>query len=209
MNPIKRIQPTRLAAAAAWAAVLLLAACASPPAERFYTLNAPPPVTPLGQGWQAPAAYSVALGPVSVPELVDRPQLVVRTSAHQVAVLEQQRWAESLKSAIPRVLAADLSGQLGGVAVATRGDGAGQNAKYRVAVDIVQFDSELNQAVTLDAVWSLRTPEGAPLQGGKAHLREATQAGGYDALVAAHERALVRLSAEIAQAVRAVEQVKP
>lgn len=182
----------------------LLAACGSVPVERFYTLNAPPP----GQG-AAPAAYSVVLGPVELPDMVDRPQLVVRTSANRVAVLEHQRWAESLKTAIPRVVAANLGAQLGGVTVAVRGDAAGRQARYRVAVHITQLDSEVDHAVTLDATWSLRGQEGTALRTGTTHVREATQGPGYDALVAAHERALVRLSADLAQGIQSVERAKP
>jgi uncharacterized lipoprotein YmbA len=187
------------------AAVGLLAACGSTPTERFYTLNAPL----TGQHANTPAAYSVALGAVELPEMVDRPQLVVRTSANRIAVLEQQRWAESLKSAIPRVLAASLGAQLGGIPVAVRGDAAARNAKYRISVNIVQLESELDRAVTLDATWSIRSASGTVLPSGKLHVREATQGSGFEALVAAHERALVRLSADLALGIQSAERAKP
>ena len=187
------------------AAVGVLAACGSTPKERFYTLNAPAPVQ---QPKTAPA-YLVALGAVELPESVDRPQLVVRTSSNRIAVLEQQRWAESLKSAIPRVLAASLGAQLGGVPVAVRGDAAARNAKYRISVNIQQLESELDRAVTLDATWSIRSALGTVLPNGKLHVREATQGSGYEALVAAHERALVRLSAELALGIQSAERAKP
>lgn len=191
------------------AAVGLLAACGSTPTERFYTLNAPlmeqHPNTPAN----TPAAYSVALGAVELPEMVDRPQLVVRTSANRIAVLEHQRWAESLKSAIPRVLAASLGAQLGGIPVAVRGDAAARQPKYRIAVNIVQLESELDRAVTLDATWSIRSTSGAVFPSGKLQVREATQGSGYEALVAAHERALVRLSTELALGIQSAERAKP
>lgn len=187
------------------AAVGLLAACGSTPTERFYTLNAPL----MEQHPNTPAAYSVALGTVKLPEMVDRPQLVVRTSANRVAVLEHQRWAESLKSAIPRVLAASLGAQLGGIPVAVRGDAAARQPKYRIAVNIVQLESELDRAVTLDATWSIRSASGTVLPSGKLHVREATQGSGYEALVAAHERVLVRLSADLAQGIQSAERAKP
>ena len=187
------------------AAVGLLAACGSTPTERFYTLNAP--LTALHSN--TPAAYSVTLGAVELPEMVDRPQLVVRTSSNRIAVLEQQRWAESLKSAIPRVLAASLGARLGGVPDAVRGDATARNAKYRISVNIQQLESELDRAVTLDATWSIRSALGTILPNGKLHVREATQGSGYEALVAAHERALVRLSAELALGIQSAERAKP
>ena len=97
----------------AFLALLLLSACGSPPRERFYTLDAPePPVA-------ADGAPSISVGPVSIPELVDRPQLVVRVRPNEVVLTEQERWAEPLRGAITRVVAANLAAALGArVAVA-------------------------------------------------------------------------------------------
>ena len=97
-------------------ALLLVGACGNPPRERFYTLDAPePPVA-------ADGAPSIAVGPVSVPELVDRPQLVVRLGANQVALEEQARWAEPLRGAIARVVAANLATALGARVVPRNGE---------------------------------------------------------------------------------------
>ena len=65
----------------------LAAGCASSPVTRFYTLSAA----------AAPAAtssqLSVVVGPVSVPAVVDRPQIVVTTGPNQVrAAIEVQRF---------------------------------------------------------------------------------------------------------------------
>src|SRR6187455_1372160 len=83
------------------ALALLLAACGSTPKESFYTLSAPPPVEPAGQ-----PTLAVVVGPVTVPEAVDRTPMVVRTGPNQVDIEDLHRWAEPLKAAIPRVLAA-------------------------------------------------------------------------------------------------------
>jgi uncharacterized lipoprotein YmbA len=201
----RSLRPVSLLAALLSAS--LIVACGSAPVERFYTLN-----TPALERAQAPApaaSYSVVLGPVGLPEMVDRPQLVVRTSANRVTVLEHQRWAESLKTAIPRVLAANLGAQLGGVTVATRSDMAARHAKYRVSVNIVQLDAEVNHAVTLGAQWTIRKLPDGPSRSGESQFKESTQSGGYDALVAAHERALSRLSADLAQDIQNVERARP
>ena len=85
-------------------AVLVLAGCGSSPKANFYTLgsDAPPP--------RAPAApYRIAIGIVTVPDLIDRPQIVTRTGANQVTIDEFARWAEPLQGEIPRVIAANLA----------------------------------------------------------------------------------------------------
>ena len=51
----------------------------------------------------------IVIDAVTVPELVDRPQFVLRTGATQVTIDEFARWADPLQSQISRVLAADLA----------------------------------------------------------------------------------------------------
>src|SRR5512136_3133438 len=84
--------------------VALLAGCSSSPRVTFYTLN-----VAATNETSAPPINSVAIGPITLPDLLDRPQLVVRTSANRVDILETHRWAESLKSEIPRIIAQDLA----------------------------------------------------------------------------------------------------
>ena len=62
---------------------LLLAACGSPPKERYYTLTAAPGAAGSAAG---ASASSIAVGPVTVPETVDQPQLVVQVAANQVTM---------------------------------------------------------------------------------------------------------------------------
>jgi uncharacterized lipoprotein YmbA len=168
-----------------------MATCSAPPRERFYTLDAPePPPAP-------DAPYSVAVGPVSIPELVDRPQFVVRVSANQVAISEQARWAEPLRIAIARVVAANLAKDLGVRASAQRGG----DADYRVALDVQRFESRPGEGVLIDAAWTLTGPKGARTTG-RSVAHESVKGRDYDALAAAHSVALAALSRDIAQAIR-------
>ncbi|HET7158024.1 MAG TPA: ABC-type transport auxiliary lipoprotein family protein, partial [Burkholderiales bacterium] len=84
-----------------------LAGCGTSPPERFYTLASEPAPT-LSANTLA-NAVSIIVGPVSVPELVDRPQFVVRSGANRVEIAEQSRWAAPLKHEIPRVIADHLA----------------------------------------------------------------------------------------------------
>jgi uncharacterized lipoprotein YmbA len=171
---------------------LVLLGCSTPPRERFYTLDAPePPVA-------APQAASLAVWPVSVPEMVDRPQLVVRTSANEVMIAEQARWAEPLKSAIGRVVAANLAANLG---MRLAGPARNADADYRVVLDILRFDSGPDQGVLIDAAWTVIGPKTAR-RTGRSVVREKTATKYYDALAAAHSAALAAISKDIAAAIR-------
>jgi uncharacterized lipoprotein YmbA len=93
----------------------LCAGCGSAPKERFYTLAPasgalPPAASPAAVASQP--RTSVAIGPVRVPDAVDRPQMVVREGPNRVEILEQQRWAGSLRSEIARALVAGVGERL-------------------------------------------------------------------------------------------------
>lgn len=137
------------------ASVLVLAACSSPRAA-FYTLS---PDATLERG-AADASVRVTVGPVTVPDLVDKPQIVTRRAQNEVIVNEYARWGEPLKENIARTLAADLSRLLGVDNVTVYPYGADVKA-YQVRVDVMRFESIPGDAVTLDAIWTIRAPDGA------------------------------------------------
>ena len=177
--------------------VALLAGCSSSPRATFYTLNVaatnetPPP--PLN---------SVAIGAITLPNLLDRPQLVVRTSANRVDILETHRWAESPKSEIPRIIAADLGILLKPARVSTYPQNAGLDADYRVLLDIQRFEMTVGEGVGLEVLWSVRRSNGGVPKTGRTVVSEPVGAAGYDALVAAQSRALAAVSRDLAQALR-------
>jgi len=183
-------------------ALFLLAAasgCARSPKVNFYTLSAMAPET------ASPATHlgAVAVGPVTLPELVDRPQLVIRVAAGRVDIVETDRWAEPLKSEIPRLLAENLARLLRPARVSTIDQSESRDAEYRVLVDIQRFESIPGEGVEIDALWSVRrSAAGAAPRRGRPQVREPAAGAGYDALVAAHGRALAAISSDIAKALR-------
>lgn len=160
----------------------------------------------------APAAATgvrrIAVGPVTLPELVDRPQLVVRVAANRVDILEMQRWAEPLKNGVARVVAADLGRLLPSAQVSSYLEQAGSGAEYRVLLDIVRLEAAAGEGVSLEAAWALRGPSAGAAKTGRFVVRE-TAGEGYDALVAAYGRALSALSAELAQVLGAEPAARP
>jgi uncharacterized lipoprotein YmbA len=177
-----------------------LAGCGSSPAVRYYTLNAVE--APAATAGPAKAALTVTVGPVSVPEVVDRAQIVLRVDANRVELSEFDRWAEALKLAIPRVVAASLAQQIAEARVFVFSPSA-PPADFRVLIDVERFESEPAKAVTVEASWSILPRAKGEPKSGRSVVREPVATAGYDALVAAHSRALARISADIAGAIRA------
>ena len=191
------------------AAVLLvfaLSGCSSSPPVNFYTLEQPETSTAAAA---TAFPHSVAVGPVSIPESVNRSQLVVRITPNRVDVLEEEQWAEPLKSGIAQVVVACLSADLAGASVAPLAQSAASTTEYRVSIDVQRFESLPGKAAIIDARWSIKrtASEMAPVTD-TTHVRESVQGEGYAALVAAHSRALATLSRAIAAALIAAQGEK-
>jgi len=184
----------------------LCAACGSPPKERFYTL-APAPDTVTTAVASAQPRTSVAIGPVRVPDALDRPQMVVREGPNRVEILEQQRWAGSLRSEIGRALVDGVGARLPDAQVSAADSQAARSAAYRVAIDVERFDATLNDSVSIQALWTIRQDDGAQLASGRYSASEPTGPGAYDAIAAAYGRTLAGMSGVIADALRGAPTV--
>ena len=190
----------RLRVALALCGAMLLGGCGTPPQERFFTLGSDP--APETRSTATGLGFTIVVGPVTVPEAVDRPQIVLRTAANRVQIDEQARWAAPLKSEVPRVIADHLARLLDGARTATSTQRASTPPDYRVLIDIQRFDSVLQESVTIQALWAVITTRDATPINGRSIVTERAGAG-YEELVAAHSRALAAVSRDIAAAIGA------
>lgn len=138
----------------------LLGGCAGGKEPAFYTLQ-----LPTG-GAIAPAvrAASVLLqvGPVRVPDALDRPEVVVLSGAQQVVPRPTDVWRsqfnEEVKSAVLGAVLAD--GRIAQAPAPGYAQGNGL-AQYALHLGVDRLDMALGQFVRLDATWSLqRQPAG-------------------------------------------------
>src|SRR5512139_1140191 len=184
--------------------VALLVGCSTSPRAQFYTLT-PEAFVESGAVQPATFAHSIAVGPVAVPEVVNRPQFVVRNGPNRVIVLEAQRWAEPLKSGIAEAVASYLSRDLNGARVTPMTQSAANDAQFDVALDVQRFEMIVGEAAVIEVVWTIkhRDASAAPMMG-RSNVREPAQTSSdpssnpYDALVAAQVRALAIVSRDIA-----------
>ena len=176
--------------------------CGSTAPSRFYTLDSI--AAPAGS---TSGADAVMVGPVSVPAAVDRPQFVVQVAPNRVDVDEFNRWASPLNDEIARAVAGDLVKLLGtpNVAVAPLGNFA---PAYRVTIDVQRFDSVPGQAALVEAVWTVHKTSGGETRSGRTVAHEPVQGEGFDALAAAHSRAIAKVSGDIATAIRAEAEAR-
>jgi uncharacterized lipoprotein YmbA len=180
-------------------ALSIPAACLRSTEVHYYTLASkaaadPPP--------SAGPRYTVHVAPASVPETLDRPELVLRVSATEVAIDDGHRWAEPLRTGIARAVADRLARQLDGALVsaseqkATPGD-------VEVTIDVQDFDVRLAGGAAIDVAWTIRWAKDGRIRSGRSAGRAPSVGGGsHDAAVAACAAALDAISDDIARSVR-------
>jgi uncharacterized lipoprotein YmbA len=144
------------------------------------------------------------VGPVEVPQYVNRPEIV---TGHTSPVLQSAAlvaWAEPLRDGFTRVLAENLSLLLATERVAIFPWQSVAPA-YQVVVNVIQFLGQPGGDVSLVALWSLLGKQGQEaLVSKKSSFREPTGGQNYEALATALSRTVAALSRDIAAAISAL-----
>ena len=183
--------------------LLLLVGCSSSPTTRHYVLS------PLTGGGKVPeeSCISIGVGPIKLPEYVNRPQIVTRTSPNELSLSSFEQWAEPLTDSVPRMLAENISRLVCTKEVVLFPWRPSQTPEYRVEVEVLQMDGTLGSTVSLEAWWSVTYggDKKARLTR-KATYSEPVAGKGYDTLVQAHSRALAALSRDIAGALKELKK---
>jgi uncharacterized protein len=179
---------------------LLVAGCAGSPPVNLYTLSAAPAPAADTRSPQSPAI--VALGPIILPDYIDRPQIVTRKSAYQLELAAYDQWAAPLYDMLPRVLVEDVALRLSSDRVVAFPQVGDASFDYRIAVDVSRFDVDATGAATLAARWQLyaRSAPRALLVADDT-LQRQIEGRGYDAYAASLSAVLADLSDRIAQEV--------
>ncbi|MGQ3094425.1 MAG: PqiC family protein [Roseateles sp.] len=206
MTPIPSAYPHRRHVVLALAAATL-AGCAtrSTPPRRLYGLTGTPPLPADAKPGKDGRAW--VLNPqVSLPDLLDRDEILVGQGNAGLVALPEARWAEPLREALPRVLAEDLWRLRQPYPVTVGRPNAPDGESLRL---VVQVDEWLARAggedleLTLRARWHwlpLQAPAGTALPPpGSVQLSVPCRAQ-PDALADAYRRSVTLLAARIVAA---------
>jgi uncharacterized lipoprotein YmbA len=182
-----------------WLAATL--GCAGSPPTRFYVLT---PTASAEKDAKPAVGELVAVGlrRVTLPEYLDRPQIVTRVSPTKVDVAEFDRWAAPLGDAFAGALAENLAIMIPTDSVAVFPWPRGTRIDYEVAVDVTRFEGRLGGSCDLVARWSLldRRSKEALITGRSTFTDPAGDT--YEAMAAAHSRLVTALGRDIAGALR-------
>jgi uncharacterized lipoprotein YmbA len=146
----------------------------------------------------------LVVGPWIIPEYLNRPQIVTRTSSAELELAEFHRWAEPLEDSFSRVLAMNLGTLLGSSEVWEFATDLAARADYVVGGRVYRFDVDESGLAVLDVQWLLEDGEQQLIYDSERsrYEEQSDSKRSYDAGVQALSRAMARLGREIAEAVR-------
>lgn len=170
------------------------------PASSTYVLEpteARSPGAPSG-----PTVAVVGMARVSVPDWLDRPQVLARTASGEIVADDLSHWGEPLPRGIQRVLTENLAVLLPDHRILTEPISPRLTVDVRVEVTIVDVAHQGDGAVLVETRWDVIDGKGEPLVRRRSSGRGHTTAPGAQRIVTGVNEALATLSREIADAIR-------
>jgi len=176
---------------------------------RFIMLAATTPSAAGGEqsaGSPNLASIAIGLGPVQLPQYLDRPELVIRTSPNGFDLSQTDRWAEPLADNFCHVLANDLTNMLGATNILQYPWYPGSKLDYIVHIEVQRFEADTSRNAQLVARWDLRTQSDQVLATRDMQLSRPLSSLTGDAAAAALSEEVGELTGQIAAAIVQTEQ---
>jgi hypothetical protein len=145
-------------------------------------------------------SITVGVGPVQLPDYLDRSQIVTRTAGNELILPDFDKWAEPLDKSFVRVLTEDLSALRPADRFVAYPAPKPLDADYQLVVEVMQFDGAPDGKVALKARWTLYGENRRePVAIRDSRIAEPLEGSGCEAVVAAESKALASLSREIGE----------
>lgn len=183
------------------------AGCFSPQPDRskFFVLapsaDVANSVAPAGLGASS-AATIIGLGPIKLPEYLDRDEVVTRVGPNRLELSDKDRWAEPLGDNFKQVVAQDLTQSLGTHSITFYPWAGTTRVDYQVRIDVYRFETDPGANAQLVAHWQVLDGSGKLLYAGDSNLSEQAQPG--EPVAAALSRTVEGLAQQIASAIQSL-----
>jgi uncharacterized lipoprotein YmbA len=167
------------------------------PPTQFYVLE------PLSQpvSLTTDKKRQIGIGPVSLPTLLERKQIVTRLPDNSVQIAEFHQWASPLKDNVAEVLTHNLAALQADDLIRAYPWSAYGAVDYRIIIDITRFDTCPEQSVNLEANWTIMNEKNHTLlSSGHAKIEHPLKDPSYPATVRALNNILSEFSRELSMA---------
>jgi uncharacterized protein len=181
---------------------LLLSGCIrdSKPVQ-FYMLNADSGILGTTRIPAAAQGPVIGLGPIRIPEYLNRPQMIVAITENQYRLSEDHRWAERLDQNISLALFKTLPYQLGTDRIVRYPWSQRQVIDYQVGIDILEFNVDESGQSRLIAQWFVKRKDKSVIDKRSVYQFPAS-ATDHEVMVKAQSQCLTKLGQEISENLR-------
>lgn len=162
---------------------------------RFYALNSLPPSTNTNN------KLRMGVGPLEIPRLINRPQIVSRKNQSEINMAEAHQWGGSHKEELIQVITDNLSSLLNTENIQQYPWKFSFKPHYQIRINIERFDGELGKSVQLKARWWL-LKNNKEILVKRAVINSKTQGNSYSDYVNAQSQALRIFSQQISHQIK-------
>ncbi|MFH1281960.1 MAG: PqiC family protein [Candidatus Omnitrophota bacterium] len=154
----------------------------------------------VAQKFDLPAGVITVIGPVGIPQYLDRPQMITQDDQGMMKIAQFDRWGESLDAGIARLIIADLNLMLPGGIFEFFPCNFAIPLNYQVIVEISQLECNLKKGFLMVAQWSvIDAGTRKMLFSKRSQLLEPINPRNYSGVAGALSKAVASLSTQIAQ----------
>jgi uncharacterized lipoprotein YmbA len=175
------------------------------PTPRFYALSAIDKVS-VNKKINLPAGVIIGIGPVRVPEYLDRPQIVTHTKEEMLQFAQFDRWGESLDLGVARLVREDLTVMLPKTKLTLYPWNPSIAVKYQVIIEVVELDNEFDKGMHFAVQWmiiDLRHSKTLIIK--RSEFRKPIIPQNYSGLAQTLSTACASLSSQIAEAINSIK----
>lgn len=179
------------------ALLMLVVSCGTSTPVRYYKLDSPNIVYES----DSEESLVLGLGPLRIPDYLERNRIVVRGENSEMIVDDFSRWAEPLDDAIYRLLAANVDSHLEGVMAVSFPYNSMIDHDYQLLGRIDMFESDKTGNTVLLVHWGIIDAEGNPVVTPRRvrYQAQATDASNYGSIATAMRIVLEQFSLDIAE----------
>ncbi len=170
-----------------------------PDHSKFFVLS------PIAAPAAAASPLTIGLGPITIPEYLQRQEIVTRVAPNRLLLSSNDRWAQGLESNFTQVLAQDLTATLGTTRITTYPWYRTTQIDFQIKVAVYRFEANSKGTVNLTAHWEILDGSGKLLYATDSTFTAAASSGNTTAVVAAMSAA----EADLARAITAEIQSLP
>ena len=168
---------------------------------QFYMLDADSGVADTVRVPAASQGPVIGLGPIRIPDYLNRPQMIVAVSDNQYRLFEDHRWAERLDQNISLALFKALPRQLGTDRIVRFPWSQRQVVDYQVGIDILEFNVDASGQSRLIAQWFIKR-KGLPTIDKRSVYQFPASTTDQAVMVKAQSQCLTKLGQEISATLR-------